>query len=202
MNYLQRDRAIWEGIFKDADPAWLSAPPSDLMNRAAEFFRGAGAKHLLDAGSGFGRWSSYLASTLEARVTGLDSALGGAGLGRALVAGTGADAVFVAGEITALPFVSGSFDGVLAVLVLDNLERAHAHAAVEELARVASRGAALMAVFNPLERPSGEGGNNPTAGCHGERYDREEILDLLGDWRVVGEFVDEHALRAFEAKLE
>ena len=36
-----RDRDTWERIFRDADPAWLLAPPSPLMQQVADFFQTA-----------------------------------------------------------------------------------------------------------------------------------------------------------------
>ncbi|HVR41815.1 MAG TPA: class I SAM-dependent methyltransferase [Thermoanaerobaculia bacterium] len=199
MGVREHDRAVWEGIFRDADPAWLSAPPSALMQRAADHFARAGSRSLLDVGSGFGRWSVFLARTVGCRVTGLDSAIGGARLARRLRGDSALPAAFLAGEAIALPFATGSFDAILAVLLLDNLERPDAAAAVAELDRVARPGASLFAVFNPLERPENASGNNPTAGCHNESYTRKEVVALLHGWRISGEFEDEHSLRAFEA---
>lgn len=200
VDYRDRDRLTWERIFRDADPGWLAVPPSPVMDRAAAFFRLSGARRILDAGSGFGRWGVFLAETLGSGVTGLDYAMGGARMAQELVAGRDLPVTFLAGELTALPFKPRSFDGILAVLVLDNLERDHARIAVEELMRVARPACALFAVFNPIERPE-SCGKNPTASCHGEKYTMEEIGRLLRGWRIASGTTVENSLRAVEATL-
>ncbi|MFN2441823.1 MAG: class I SAM-dependent methyltransferase [Thermoanaerobaculia bacterium] len=200
MGYRERDRSTWEKIFRDADAGWLAAPPTPLMHRAAGFFRASGARRILDAGSGFGRWAVFLVESLGSRVEALDYAIGGGRMAQELIAGRELPVAILSGSVTELPFVDHCFDGILAVLVLDNLERADARASMLELTRVARPGAALFAVFNPGERPSGDG-TNPTASCHSESYTREEIAQLLHGWSIVDETIDEHSLRAFGAKL-
>ena len=107
---------------------------------------------------------------------------------------------FLVGEMTTLPFKDGRFDGILAVLVLDNLGREEAKASMRELMRVALPGASLFAVFNPRQRPEGDG-TNPTTSCHSEDYTRDQVLKLLGQWTIEAESVDEHGLRAIAATL-
>lgn len=195
-----RDRDTWEKIFRDADPAWLLAPPSPLMQRVADFFQTAGASRILDAGSGFGRWAVFLAERLGSDLVGLDYAIGGARMAHHLSSARDVLPSFLVGEMTTLPFKDGRFDGILAVLVLDNLGREEAKASMRELMRVALSGASLFAVFNPRQRPEGDG-ENPTASCHSEDYTRDQVLKLLEPWTIEAESVDEHGLRAFEATL-
>ena len=81
MDYRAHDQDVWETIFRQASDAWLTAPPSDLMNDCASFFRDQGVSRVLDLGSGFGRWTHFVSRRAACSVVGVDYALGGSRLG-------------------------------------------------------------------------------------------------------------------------
>lgn len=202
MDYRSHDRRLWEHILQGSPAEWLSAAPSDLMHECAAFLRESRVSRVLDLGSGFGRWSNFVAREAPCAVVGLDYAVGGSALARRLrPAGTRSG--FVAGEATALPFPDSTFDGVIAVLILDNLSRSHGRSAVRELERVCRPGAPAFVVLNPWPMPSPEDAEgNPTAGCTRYDYsDDEALASLFSGWSITGWGRTEHQLRAFRMRL-
>lgn len=201
MDYRHHDRDVWEGIFQGAPAEWQRAAPSDLMRECAAFLRESRVSRVLDLGSGFGRWSNFVAGEAGCTVVGLDYAVGGSALARRLRP-AGVRSGFVVGEVTALPFADSTFDGVIAVLILDNLSRSHGRSAVRELERVCRRGAPAFVVLNPWPMPaSQEAAGNPTAGCTRHDYSDEEALGrLLSGWQVVRWDRVDHRLRSFRMR--
>lgn len=65
----QQDRQVWEGIFQQTPDAWRSAPPSDLMVECAELLLERVATRILDLGSGFGRWTKFVANETSGNPT-------------------------------------------------------------------------------------------------------------------------------------
>jgi ubiquinone/menaquinone biosynthesis C-methylase UbiE len=202
VDYRSQDRDVWEGIFQGAPTEWLAAAPSELMRECARFLRESRVSHVLDLGSGFGRWSNFIAAEARCAVVGLDYAVGGSALARRLRP-AGVRSGFVVGDVTALPFADSSFDGVVAVLILDNLSRSHGRSAVRDLERVCRQGAPAFVVLNPwpMPRPEATEGN-PTAGCTRHDYSDDEALSwLLSGWHAVRWGRVEHQLRAFRMRL-
>lgn len=80
---------------------------------------------VLDAGSGLGGPSRYLAETCGCRVTGIDLMPSFVSVARLLAGRTGlADRVsYLAGDLTGLPFGDGSFDAVWTQHVVMNIRR-------------------------------------------------------------------------------
>jgi SAM-dependent methyltransferase len=198
MGYRDDDKQVWEGIFRQAPEEWLSASPSVLMGECAAFLREHGATRVLDLGSGFGRWTVFLAAEARCSVVGLDYALGGGVLGSRLAPGS-SRARFVTGEVNGLPFADESFDGFVAVLILDNLARSEGVAAARELSRVTRSGAPGFVVLNPWPMPTAEEATgNPTRSCTRHDYDDEEAEEvLLSGWRVRYRGRAEQGLRAY-----
>lgn len=202
MDYRRQDRAVWNDIFRQAAAAWLEAEPSRLMSECAEFLRRHRTRRVLDLGCGFGRWTNYVSETAGCAAVGVDYAVGGARLG-ARLAGPSARSAFVAGEITALPFADDTFDGFLAVLILDNVAVPEGRAAVGELERVVRPGSPGFVVLNPWPMPQGAGAaDNPTRDCTRHDYGDDEAREvLLGGWEVASWRRAEHGLRAAEVRV-
>lgn len=202
MDYRERDRGVWQQILADAPDAWLQAEPSALMLRCAGFLRRHGAPRVLDLGSGFGRWTCFVAAETHCHAVGLDYAIPGLHLGARLATPAGGTA-FAAGEITALPFADGSFDGFLAVLVLDNVARPEGRAAVAELSRVVRPGAPGFVVLNPWPMPEDAGqAENPTRSCTRHDYSDDEAMEVLfSAWVVASWERVEHGLRVAEVHI-
>lgn len=201
MGYREQDRGVWETIFREAPDSWLTAAPSALMDQCASFLREQGAERVLDLGSGFGRWSHFVSRRIGCRVVGVDYAVGGNRLARK-VAPPGARSGFVTGEITTLPFADRTFDGFLAVLILDNLAEEEGKAAAQELDRVTRPGSPGFVVLNPWPMPDqAEAADNPTRACTRRDYSDQEALHLLlSRWRVLAWERVEHDLRAFRVR--
>lgn len=201
MDYREHDRGVWETIFREAPDEWLEAAPSPLMHQCASFLREHGADRVLDLGSGFGRWSHFVSRRLGCPVVGVDYALGGNHLARKL-APPGSRAGFVTGEITALPFADRTFDGFLAVLILDNVAEEEGRAAARELHRVTRPGSPGFVVLNPWPMPAdADTADNPTSVCTRRDYsDEEAVRLLLSPWRVLARERGEHGLRALRVR--
>ena len=198
VDYRQRDRHVWEGIFRQAPDAWRSASVSDLMGECAGFLRDRGATKVLDLGSGFGRWTNFVAKETGAFIVGLDYALGGCRLGRELRPPE-ARSLFAVGGITHLPFRDDAFDAFVAILILDNVERSHGIEAARELTRVLQPDSSGFVVLNPWPMPSAsETSGNPTASCTRHDWtDDQALTELLGSWTVESSGRGEHELRWF-----
>jgi ubiquinone/menaquinone biosynthesis C-methylase UbiE len=201
VDYRRHDQEIWEKIFREAPDEWLSAEPSELMRECASFLRKHGVRRALDLGSGFGRWTNFVADQAGCSVVGLDYALGGSRLGSRL-AGSSSRSRFLAGEITALPFRDESFDGFIAVLILDCVAATEGAAAVREVSRVVQQSSPGFVVFNPWPMPDGEQvSENPTKNCTRRDYSDGEALGLLSRWEVLSWRRVEHGLRLFEVRI-
>lgn len=201
VDYRRHDKGVWEGIFREAPDAWLEAGPSALMCECASFLQQQGAERVLDLGSGFGRWSHFVSAEIGCRVVGVDYAVGGNRLARKLTP-PGSRSGFVTGEITTLPFAEDTFDGFLAVLILDNVAEAEGMAAARELRRVTRAGSPGFVVLNPWPLPDeADSADNPTSACTRRDYSDEEALHLLlSPWKVLGWGRVEHELRAFRVR--
>jgi len=105
---------------------------SGFVVRAMEIHPPTHDMRVLDVGCGTGSW---LVSYQEAncQVCGIDSSRSMAGVARQKVAGSGG---VVVGDAVAIPFVDGSFDLVIASLLLHELEPEDRSAVVEEMKRV------------------------------------------------------------------
>lgn len=201
-DHRRRDRQIWEGIFRDAPDPWKSAPPSEPMRECASFLQTYGAENVLDLGSGFGRWTRFLADDLGCRVVGVDSAVGGSRLGLKL-ARQPSRSPLLAAEITHLPFPSGTFDGFVAALILDNVAEAEGRLAVREVGRVVRSGSPGFVMLNPWPMPeSADDAENPTRGCTRRDYrDHEAVGILLSEWQVLSWARGEHGFRLFRVRV-
>lgn len=192
---------MWETIFRKAPDPWLVAAPSALMYQCASFLQEHGVERVLDLGSGFGRWSHFVSQRLGCTVVGLDYAVGGSRLACKLAASP-SRATFVTGEITALPFADRTFDGLLAVLILDNVAEEEGRQAVRELGRVTRPGSPGFVVLNPWPMPAdAHSAENPTGGCIRRDYsDADAVGLLLAGWRVLAWERVEHGFRAFRVQ--
>lgn len=199
VDYRKHDREVWEGIFQEAPDSWRSAPPSALMLDCCQLLASHAVTRVLDLGSGFGRWTNFVAEEAGCSVVGLDYAFGGGLLGSRLGSKI-ARSSFVNGEITNLPFGDSTFDGVIAVLILDNVSEPDGRAAIRELARVVRPGSPGFVVLNPSPMPSSaETEGNPTSSCTGHEYTDSRALEhLFPRWKVVSWGRVEHELRVFK----
>lgn len=189
--YHRHDRDVWRGIFRHAPAEWLEAPPSHAMELCREHLRRRKPRHVLDLACGFGRWGTYLRRQGVGPVTGIDSSLAGVRLGRDWAVREGVTGLrFTTGDALHLPFHEGTFDAVVAALLLDNLDRDDAHQAVAELTRTCRPGATGFFVFNPRFTPEQLAdlatGDNPTRDCMHVVYEDEELVGLLEGWQVTG----------------
>ena len=201
-DYLEHDRAIWEGIFEKIPAEWYEAPPSDAMLQCREFFRVNPVRRLLDLGCGFGRWAMMLAGGRE--VVGVDYALGGVRAASQWAKTKGARARFVAASALALPFRPMVFDGILAALLLDNLSREDFGKVMESVHRVIRVDSPGFFVFNPdlTEQdaaPIAE--DNPTKDCMHVAYRDHELPARLDGWAVSRVGVSKEGFRIVEARF-
>ncbi|MEM7052525.1 MAG: class I SAM-dependent methyltransferase [Acidobacteriota bacterium] len=170
------------------------------MLDCATFLQRARGRRVLDLGSGFGRWSNFLASEIDAAVVGIDSAVGGCALG-ARWRPEQARAVFTVGDVTRLPFTDQSFDAFLAVLIIDNMEKPEGQATLRELDRVLCPGALGFVVLNPWPMPpSADDSSNPTRTCRRHDFDDQEALELMASWQILSWERAEHGFRSFRVK--
>lgn len=202
VDYRRHDRKVWEAIFRECSDDWLSAKPSLLMQECASFLEAHGVKRIVDVGSGFGRWTNFVADEAGCTVVGVDYALGGSHLGFRL-ATPSSRSRFLAAEITALPFPDDSFDGFIAILILDCVAGAEGEAAAREITRIAQRGSPGFVVFNPWPMPEGvDAVSNPTRTCTRRDYSDAEAFDLLSSrWTVLNWERSEHGFRRFKVRV-
>lgn len=174
------------------------------MVRCRSYFETHPCKRLLDLGCGFGRWAQYLSGNGVGEVVGLDYASGGVRLASAWVKRAGFNARFVAGSATALPFHEGTFDGVLAALILDNLSREDCVRAVRELSAVTRAGGRGYFVFSPVLTPGELAGasDNPTKGCTHVVYEDDELAACLPGWTVTAVDSSAERFRLIEATFQ
>jgi ubiquinone/menaquinone biosynthesis C-methylase UbiE len=186
MGYRTRDREIWDGIFEAVPDEWFTAGPSDAMVRCLAFFRRTPGRRVLDVGAGIGRWAVYLARNGIHPIVALDYAPHGSRVTRAWARREGLAIDAATGDAVALPFASGTFDAIVAALVLENLNRQDKQTAIGDLQRVAMPQGRAFFVFNP--QPSSfatcDDSDNPTGHCHIEPSTDEEISGLLAGWQV------------------
>lgn len=171
------------------------------MRHCLAYFRLREGRRILDLGSGFGRWSVFLAASLGAAVTGIDYAYQGNLLGRKLAEQPGCHASFVTGDVANLPFLDAVFDRFVAALILDNLAEAHGRSAVSDLTRVMKGNAQGFVVLNPWPVAEGQDPSNPTAACTRRDYADDEVAGLLKPWRIRAKQTHAHGFRAFELEL-
>lgn len=201
-DYVDHDRAVWERIFASMPAEWYEAPPSDAMIQCRAYFEAHRCDRLLDVGCGFGRWAQFLSGHGIGCIVGVDYAEGGIRSAGAWARREGFDAHFLIGSAMALPFRDGSFDGVLAALVLDNLSRTDCRRAVQNLNAVVRVGGRGFFVFNPAATPADVEvipKDNPTKGCMRVAYRNHELAILLAGWSVTRLGVSAEGFRLIEA---
>ena len=117
--------------------------------------------YVLDAGSGLGGPSRYLAQTFDCRVAGVDLAPAYVAIARLLAdkAGVAAKVSYTAGDITRLPFDDATFDLVWTQHVVMNIR--DRDGLYRELRRVLKKGGRL-AFYDPYVPPGGEHPHYPT----------------------------------------
>jgi SAM-dependent methyltransferase len=133
-------------------PLEISRP---LTTPTPNFLPGGG--HAIDLGAGSGRAGiGLLLARPRARVTALDLYSGYYGivdntpqrlLANAAVAGVRDRIDVRAGDMTALPFPDGSFDGAISSFAIDHLPRAQRGEALREAARVLRPGGELLLII-------------------------------------------------------
>ena len=141
------DPHIWDNVFATWD--FQKMPfPSKLATEIGQVFKGilpTGAS-LLEAGSGSGELSAYLAS-IGYNVTLLDLSDVALSLSRELFKKHGLLGSFQKGDLFNLPFAEGSFDCVWNSGVLEHYTDQEIVAALKEMARV-SKGLVITVVPN------------------------------------------------------
>ena len=117
--------------------------------------------HVLDAGSGLGGPSRYLAETFGCQVTGVDFAPAYVDIARLLAdkAGLAGKVRYVAGSITDMPFLSETFDLVWSQHVVMNIR--DRDGLYGEIRRVLKKGG-KFAFFDPYVPAGGEVPHYPT----------------------------------------
>ena len=201
-DYLEHDRAVWEGIFKQIPAEWYEAPPSDAMLQCRDFFAANPVRRILDLGCGFGRWSMMLAGGLD--VVGVDYAPRGVRAASRWAKKKGARAQFVAASALALPFQPMVFDGVLAALLLDNVSREDLGKVIRGVNRAVRAGSPGFFVFNPYltEQDAARiAEDNPTKNCMYVAYRDEELPDCLEGWAVRRVAASKEGFRIVEASF-
>jgi ubiquinone/menaquinone biosynthesis C-methylase UbiE len=130
------------------------------LSPPAARFLASGTGHVLDAGAGSGRATvGLLLARPQATVTALDLYDGYWGIDdntperlmtNARLAGAASRADAIRGDMRALPFQAGEFDGVMSVAAIDHLRRAEIPKALAEFSRVLKpRGEVLLVIVNP-----------------------------------------------------
>lgn len=120
--------------------------------RAVERVAGGWPASVLEVGLGPGRALAQL-SARGRRLVGLDLSARMLGLARAHLAARRTTAALVRGDILSLPFVAGSFDTVLTMLVLDLLPDSQLPLALTELERLVAPGGRLVIGVMELPNP-------------------------------------------------
>jgi len=133
-----------EGFTKGADPEYTE----QILPLAAEWL--AGARSLLDVGTGEGQIARLASEGGTTRVIGVDPTL--AQIGEAAKRGGGP--AYARGEASSLPFPDASFDAVVACLVFEHIPAVDA--AIDEVARVLQPGGRFLFMLNHplLQTPS------------------------------------------------
>lgn len=108
---------------------------------------------VLEAGSGSGRIVNFLCRYPDVFGVGVDYSDEGNALGSRTASALDADVRFVCGDLTMLPFPSGSFDLVFSDSVIEHLP--NTQAAVVEMARVARPGGLVIITTPNRLRPDG-----------------------------------------------
>ncbi|MEI7832900.1 MAG: class I SAM-dependent methyltransferase [bacterium] len=100
----------WQDFY-DVDLRVLTAPPSDFVKFAAEWFTSVGAKTILDLGCGIGRDTCLLAAS-EFEVVGCDMAMSGLTHAQRIANEKHLPIVFQQADARDLPFSDAQFDAV------------------------------------------------------------------------------------------
>ena len=201
-DYLERDRAIWQGILQEIPTEWYEAPLSDAMLQCRDFFAAHPVRRLLDLGCGFGRWTMMLAGSCD--VVGVDYAQAGVGAASQWAKRKGARAQFVAASALALPFRPMVFDGILVALLLDNVSREDLGKVIQNVNRVVRAGSPGFFVFNPYlteEDVARVTVDNPTKKCMHVSYRDDELPECLEGWTVRRARASKEGFRIVEASL-
>jgi SAM-dependent methyltransferase len=204
MSDREADRSIWNSIFREVPDEWFSAPPSEAMELCLRFFRQHPPRRLLDAGAGIGRWAVYLRRGGIGSVVAVDYAHAGCRHASAWSAREGLSVSAVVADVVALPFGRAVFDGLLAALVVENLDDHDQRLAFEEFRSVTTAGACGFFLFNPVltdaELASLSASDNPTRHCHGSHCSDEEIQARLEGWLVLHTGTTRERLRFVQAR--
>jgi len=140
-------RAVYEAIAGEYDDRLTSAGHADDLIAATEreFVLGRvdAGQRVLDLGCGTGRYTVPLAAT-GARVTGLDLAASMLDRAAAKLAAAGLTADLRRGDMTELPFETGSFDVVVSTLTLMHVPPADRQRVFCEIARVLVPGGLVL----------------------------------------------------------
>jgi 2-polyprenyl-3-methyl-5-hydroxy-6-metoxy-1,4-benzoquinol methylase len=103
---------------------------------------GGAGRRALDAGCGWG-YSLFLLARRGYTPVGIDIVANDFPAARAVAAANGYDALLAGADMSALPFVSGSFDAVTAVETIEHIYEPDRAGALREAARVLASGGAL-----------------------------------------------------------
>ncbi|MBR4697496.1 MAG: class I SAM-dependent methyltransferase [Candidatus Methanomethylophilaceae archaeon] len=164
----QRD--LWDGFYRQNPRAWrgTSSIPVPCEGKA------------LDVGCGNGKTvSALMEAGLE--VTGVD--FSPTVIGRCKEAYP--DATFIECDASALPFQDETFDYVVAVHVMENLDDAKLFSAASEMRRVLRTGGYLLVrCFTPDDMRSGE----RRGGFFYRYFELEDVLDLFEGLETVESF--------------
>lgn len=202
-DYRDHDQEVWDQILGRIPPEWYETPASDAMEQCTDFFAGHACERILDLACGFGRWAMFLAKHIRSEIVGVDYSEHGI---------TAADTwkvqqrdrilAFLVADVLALPFRPSSFDGVVAALILDNLDRNDLHIAVDELNVVTAQGSPGFFVFNPPEKEVDEAAmeDNPTKECMHVDYTDDELITCLRGWDVLKLRRSKEGFRLIEAR--
>jgi ubiquinone/menaquinone biosynthesis C-methylase UbiE len=175
------------------------------MNQCLEYFVAHPCRRVLDVGCGFGRWAQYIVGHGVAEVVGVDYAEGGIRAASAWAGGDRRSTRFAVGSAMALPFRRRPFDGVLAALLLDNLNRSDCLTAVRSLNAVTQPGARGFFVFNPAFTAAELAtvpDDNPTKGCMHVVYEDAELPARLPGWSITRLGCTAEGFRVVEATFQ
>lgn len=203
--YRTHDHRVWEKIFSGVPEEWFEAPASDAMKQCLEFFHGTRPRRTVDIGCGIGRWGMFLANNGVSPVIQVDYSVKGLKAARAWADRERVESLtFLAADALRLPFRQAAFDGVVAALLLDNLDREDAATAMREINRVAGAGAAGFFLFNPRFAPDQlaelQSSDNPTRNCMHVVYRDAEIEQLLDGWAITRRALSKEGFRGVQAE--
>jgi len=172
----------WDERFGREGALW-GEEPSVGAAYALGYFAKKGVRTVLDVACGYGKDSVYLARRFD--VTGIDSSAVGIRMANERALREGVMARFLRGDVRAMQFPSGSFDGVLCNGILAHMLNAERPRVAGEIERVLRKGGALVvSEFSESRKP--EGAEEVESGTYRERdgmayhyFGREELRALF-----------------------